>query len=76
LDIAGLAGLYGGPMMMTTWYPKRYTALGYGVRQANLAVGITTAIYVIREFSPELKRLFRHREVKDKPTEHLPPSLD
>jgi len=60
LDIAGLAGLYGGAMAMTTWYPSRHTALGYGVRQGNMAVGITTGIYVIREFSPELKRLFRH----------------
>ena len=65
LDIAGLAGLYGGAMVMTTWYPSGYTALGYGVRQGNLAAGITTGIYVIREFSPELKRLFRHKEAKD-----------
>lgn len=61
LDIAGLAGVYGGPMVMTAWYPSRYTALGYGVRQGNIAVGITTGIYVIREFSPELKQLLRHR---------------
>jgi hypothetical protein len=64
LDIGGLAGIYGGPMVMTAWYPSRYTALGYGVRQGNLAAGITTGIYVIREFSPELKRLFRPRESK------------
>jgi len=62
LDIGGLAGIYGGPMVMTTWYPSKYTAVGYGVRQGNLAAGITTGIYVIREFSPELKRLFRRRE--------------
>jgi hypothetical protein len=49
-------------MVMATWYPSRYTAFGYGVRQGNLAAGITTGIYVIREFSPELKRLFRHRD--------------
>jgi hypothetical protein len=62
LDIGGLAGIYGGPMVMTTWYPSRYTALGYGVRQGNLTAAITTGIYVIREFSPELKGLFRHRD--------------
>lgn len=62
LDIAGLAGLYGGPMIMTAWYPGRYTSLGYGVRQGNLGVGITTGIYLIREFSPELKGLFRHKK--------------
>jgi hypothetical protein len=62
LDIGGIAGIYGGPMVMTTWYPSRYTALGYGIRQGNMAAGITTGIYVIREFSPELRRLFRHRD--------------
>jgi hypothetical protein len=60
-DIAGLAGLYVGPIVMTTWYPSRFTELGYGVRQGNLAVGITAGVNVIREFSPELKGLFRHR---------------
>ena len=64
LDIAGLAGVYGGLMVMTARYPSRYTALGYGVRQGK-AVGITTGIYVIREFSPELKQLFRHRNNTD-----------
>jgi hypothetical protein len=62
LDIAGLAGLYGGPMIMTAWYPHKYTPLGYGVRQGNLAAGITAGIYLIREFSPELKGLFRHKK--------------
>lgn len=62
LDIAGLAGLYGGPMSMTAWYPGGYTPLGYGVRQGNLAAGITTGIYLIREFSPELKGLVRHKK--------------
>jgi hypothetical protein len=64
-NIAGLAGIYSGPMAMTTWYPGGYTALGYGVRQGNLAVGITTGITVIREFSPELKGLFRHRQSRE-----------
>lgn len=62
LDIGGIAGIYGGPMLMTTWYPRNYTSLGYGVRQGNLAAGITAGIYVIREFSPELKRLFRRHD--------------
>ena len=62
LDIGGIAGMYGGPMLMTTWYPRNYTALGYGIRQGNLAAGITGGIYVIREFSPELNRLFRRHD--------------
>jgi hypothetical protein len=69
LDIGGIAGIYGGPMVMTTWNPSRYTALGYGIRQGNMAAGITTGIYVIREFSPELKRLFRQRDKTSQRTE-------
>jgi hypothetical protein len=65
LDIGGIAGSYGGPMVMTTRYLSKYTALGYGVRQGNLAAAITTGIYVIREFSPELKRLFQHGDKTD-----------
>jgi hypothetical protein len=61
-DISGLAGIYAGPMIMTSWYPDKYTALGYGVRQGNIAVGITTAIYVIREFSPDIKRSLHLRQ--------------
>lgn len=65
LDIGGIAGMYGGPMLMTTWYPRNYTALGYGIRQGNLALGITTGVYLIREFSPELKRLFQRHDESD-----------
>ena len=60
-DVSGLAGIYAGPMLMTEWYPAKYTATGYGLRQANIALGITSAVYVIREFSPEIKRAFHRR---------------
>jgi len=68
-DISGLAGIYGGPMIMTQWYPAKYTATGYGVRQGNIGAGITSAIYVIREFSPEIKRAFHRRKTDDLITE-------
>jgi hypothetical protein len=61
-DISALAGIYGGSMLRTMWYPAKYTATGYGVRQANIAVGVTSAVYVIREFSPEIKRAFHLRK--------------
>ena len=59
-DISGLAGIYGGPMIMTSWYPANYTPLGYGVRQGNISAGITTVIYVIREFGPEITHALHH----------------
>lgn len=65
-DVSGLAGIYGGSMLTAAWYPRKYTATGYGVRQGNIAVGVTSAIYVIREFSPEIKRVF-HRQRVDEP---------
>lgn len=64
-DVSGLAGIYSGSMLMTAWYPAKYTATGYGVRQGNVAVGVTSAIYVIREFSPEIKRAFHWRKAGD-----------
>ena len=68
-DVSGLAGIYAGPMLMTEWYPAKYTASGYGVRQANIAVGVTSAVYVIREFSPEIKRAFHRRKAGDSTVE-------
>jgi hypothetical protein len=61
-DVSGLAGIYGGSMLTTMWYPGKYTAAGFGVRQANIAVGVTSAVYVIREFSPEIKRALHMRK--------------
>jgi hypothetical protein len=64
-DLSGLAGIYGGTMLTTEWYPGKYTATGYGFRQGNIAVGVTSIIYVIREFSPEIKQAFHRRKNKD-----------
>jgi hypothetical protein len=60
VDVAGLAGLYSGPMIMSSWYPANYTALGYGVRQGNIAAAINTGINLIREFGPDIKRSMTH----------------
>jgi hypothetical protein len=75
-DISGLAGIYGGTMLTTLWYPQKYTATGYGVRQANIAVGVTSAVYVIREFSPDIKRAFHRRKAVDIPSPDAGPSRD
>lgn len=57
----GLSGIYAGSMLMMDWYPREYGPLTNGVRNGNIAVGVTAAIYVIREFSPELKKTFHRR---------------
>jgi hypothetical protein len=61
-NVAYLGGTYGGAMIAAEgWYPARYRASGEGVRSASVQVGVRTAINVIQEFGPELKKLFRLR---------------
>ena len=61
-NVAYLGGIVGGAAIATeAWYPDRYSALGDGVRASGAQVGVNTAINVIQEFAPELKRLFRRK---------------
>lgn len=58
-NVAYLGGVFGGGAIATeTWYPDRYRATGEGVRAGALQVGVFTAVNVIQEFGPDLKRLF------------------
>lgn len=59
-NVAYLGGVFvGGAIATETWYPDRYRATGEGVRAGTLQVGVNTAVNVIQEFGPELKRFFR-----------------
>lgn len=61
-NVAYLGGTFGGAAIATEgWYPARYRATGEGVRAASIQVGVNTAINVIQEFGPEIKKLFRRR---------------
>lgn len=61
-NIAYLGGTFGGAAIAAEgWYPARYRAAGEGMRAASVQVGVNTAINVIQEFGPELKKLFRLR---------------
>jgi hypothetical protein len=52
-----LLGAKCGPATLANaWYPPSYTAVDT-VRSATVAVGIAAAFNVVREFTPELKRL-------------------
>ena len=61
VDVPGLSGIYAGSMLMMYWYPRGYEPLKDGVRNGNIAVGVTAGIYLIKEFSPELKKAFHRR---------------
>ena len=54
-DLPGLSGIYAGSIPMMDWYPRGYSPLTNGVRNGNIAVGVTAGIYLIREFSPKLR---------------------
>lgn len=61
-NAAYLGAVFGGSAIATeVLYPDRYRAGREGVRAAGVQVGVNTAINVLREFAPELKRVFRRR---------------
>jgi hypothetical protein len=49
----------GAAIASETWYPARYRATGEGLRTGTVQVGVGTAIKVVQEFGPEIKRFFR-----------------
>jgi hypothetical protein len=57
LDLPQLAGVYGGSMIEATWWPHHYSARVQGVQTGHIQVGLTGAIHLVQEFSPELRRM-------------------
>lgn len=60
IDLPSLAGTYGGGMLSTYWYPPRFNPLTDGVRNGNQQLGISVGLNVLREFEPDIKRIFKH----------------
>ena len=57
LDIPQLSGVYGSSMIESMWWPHHYTALVQGVQTGHIEVGLTGAVHLAQEFSPEFKRI-------------------
>jgi hypothetical protein len=57
--IASVGSTYAASMITTFWLPKRYTALGDGVRDANLQMGFNGVFNLVEEFWPEIKKVFK-----------------
>lgn len=56
---ARVGAVYGGSMLAThLWYPSRYTAAGDGFRLGNISLGVSGGVNLIREFWPDIKRVF------------------
>lgn len=57
LDLPQIASIYGSSMIEATWWPHHYTARVQGVQTGHIDVGLTGAIHLLQEFSPEFKRV-------------------
>jgi hypothetical protein len=60
-DLPQLVGAYGSGMISRTWYPSRYSPLVQGVQTGHMQVGFVVGVHLIQEFSPEIKKVFIHR---------------
>ncbi len=60
-DLPGLAGMYCGSMLMMYWYPRGYGPLTTGVQVGNFTVAVQSVVIIVKEFSPDIKRVFHHR---------------
>lgn len=61
IDAAQLAGAYGSGMISTTWYQSSGGAAAQDSRTGNLNLALMAGINLVREFQPELKRVFGPR---------------
>jgi hypothetical protein len=57
--IASVGGVYGGAMISMAWHPDRFRATGDGVRIANIRMASTAGLNLVREFWPEIRRIFK-----------------
>ncbi len=59
-DFPVIAANYGAGMLSTYWYPARYQPLSDGVRAGNQQMALSIGLSFLREFEPDLKRIFKH----------------
>jgi hypothetical protein len=64
LDLPRFAGDYAASMIVTTWYPPHYSPLVQGVQMGHVQVGSDVGMNLLREFSPELKRIWQRFKLK------------
>lgn len=58
-DLPRFVGDYGSSMLVTTWYPAPYSPLAQGIKMGHVQVGLDAGVNLLREFSPEIKQIFR-----------------
>jgi len=58
-DLPVLAGAYASGIIPILWYPDRYSPWKDGFRLGSQQLGFSVGVNVIKEFGPELRRIFR-----------------
>jgi hypothetical protein len=58
IDVSGLSGIYAGTMLPMFWHPRGYSPLAQGVREGNFGVMFQAGNNLIKEFRPDIERLF------------------
>jgi hypothetical protein len=58
VDVSGLAGIYAGTMIPMFWHPRGYSPMAQGVRTGDFGVMFQAGNNLIREFRPDIERLF------------------
>lgn len=58
---ARLGAIFATEFTATRWMPDGYRDSGTALRGVGVQLGISSGINLLREFSPELKRLFRRK---------------
>lgn len=52
-------GVYGAAFISRQWYPERLHTVGEGFRAGSVALSVDTGMNVVKEFLPDVKKLFR-----------------
>ena len=61
-DLPGIAGVYGGSMLMMYWYPREYSPLSRGVQVGNFSLGVQGVVNIVKEFAPDIRRTVRRQK--------------
>ena len=60
-NVARLGSVTAAEFTATRWMPDGYRGPGRALRGAGLQIGVSSAVNLVREFGPELKRIFRRK---------------
>jgi len=71
-DVSGLAGIYAGTMIPMLWHPRGYSPMAQGVRAGDFGVMFQAGNNLIKEFRPDITRLFAKKQTIDFGTHRNP----